>query len=252
MSQGEDLDAIQAFFLLQKSKAKTPEAIAIANSFLIWYEGLSWYAKSLESDTIKEAEARRDQFNRANATTPVELAQVETVIATGLKTDQMSGKAPMPAAPPQKLPVLQTGSKLTVYVKKAQDLMGMKNLAGGYGTFGPLTTTTTKAQQKKAGLKQTGIIDDATWRSLGITTIDQLNPPAPGFAQPPPIPVAAPPKPVTVAKVPVAAPKPAITVALAKAKMAGLGAGLPTWMQWILGLGIGIAAVVGYKKSQER
>lgn len=253
MSQGEDLDAIHDFFTSALPTAKTPEAIAMANSFLIWYDGLSWYDKSIAGATIDEAKARRDAFNRSNAVTPAEKAQVEDVIAHGMKTSDMEGTTkPKPVVVPQKLPMLASGSKQTVYVKKLQDLLGMKNLAGGYGTYGPLTTTNVKGQQKKSGLKQTGSVDDATWKSLGITMLDQLMTPAPGFVQAPPGPAIVA---TTFAKPPakpVVAPKSGMTVALAQAKLAGLGTGMPTWLQWIVGLGLGIAAIVGVKHAQEK
>lgn len=252
MSQGEDLDAIQAFFTSALPSAKTPEAIALGNSFLIWYDGLGFWDKSMSSGTLDEAKARRDAFNRANAVTPVEKAQVEDVIAHGMKTSDMEGTTkPKAVVVPQKLPMLASGSKQTVYVKKLQDLLGMKNLAGGYGTYGPLTTTNVKGQQKKSGLKQTGSVDDATWKSLGITSLDQLMIPAPGFVQAPPGPAITASTFKPTAK-PVVAPKSGMTVALAQAKLAGLGTGMPTWLQWIVGLGLGVAAIVGVKHAQEK
>lgn len=62
-------------------------------------------------------------------------------------------------------PVLQRGDTGTA-VLFFQELMGMTNLAGGAGQFGPRTEQAALAYQRSRGLKEDGVVGLATWTAL--------------------------------------------------------------------------------------
>ena len=99
-------DAIQAYFVA--TAAVTAEAQRIKDDFLRWYDELTWIGKGLQSN-FDLARNQRNRFNLANATTPEETQQVQTVITTGLSAEELSGGTdrrltngmlPGPVAPP--------------------------------------------------------------------------------------------------------------------------------------------------------
>jgi hypothetical protein len=98
--------AIAQYFA--QTNAVTPEAVKIKNDFTIWYNGLTWVGKGLQSN-YDLARNQRNQFDLANATTPEEKANVQNVIQTGLSTEQLQGETdrrldngmlPGPVTPP--------------------------------------------------------------------------------------------------------------------------------------------------------
>lgn len=73
------VDAIKQYFI--ETVAKTPESQRIKQDFFTWYDGL-WVIGSDED--YKRATNFRNDFNRANATTPQQTQQVNQVIQTAV------------------------------------------------------------------------------------------------------------------------------------------------------------------------
>ncbi len=86
----DNLEAIVSFF--NRSEPVTDSARKIKDAFANWYGNLGWYDKHMDTENaVNHAMNSRDEFNRANATTAAEREQVERVIKTGLKTEQVLG-----------------------------------------------------------------------------------------------------------------------------------------------------------------
>jgi spore germination protein YaaH/peptidoglycan hydrolase-like protein with peptidoglycan-binding domain len=87
------------------------------------------------------------------------------VVVTGLVIPQ-----PATFAPAAVLPSLKNGDT-GVAVRKLQNLLRVKPATGG---FYKLTEAAVKKAQLKAGLTDTGIVDESTWAALGIKTEKQF------------------------------------------------------------------------------
>lgn len=149
--QIDDLNAINTFF--RSANAITPAAFNIAFNWKPWFDGLSWFQKNTDSATLKEAQSRRDQFNKANIAKPKVVQD-----ATGKTTT-------MPAA--QKL-TIKEGSR-GANVVEWQQLIG---ISPADGIFGPNTTKLSKAWQARNGLTADGIIGPASWgKALSSGTV---------------------------------------------------------------------------------
>jgi hypothetical protein len=73
------VDAIYQYFI--ETVAKTPDAQSLKREFFAWYDGL-WVVGSDED--YKRATNFRNDFNRANASTPQQAQQVNQVIQTAV------------------------------------------------------------------------------------------------------------------------------------------------------------------------
>ncbi len=102
----DNLDAIRAYFSI--TEVKTPEAQKIKNAFVTWYDGL-WFYEKYTLSTLDLARNQRNRFNLANAMTPEEKQVVQTVLTTGMTSEQTQGQPdrrdetgmlPGPVAPP--------------------------------------------------------------------------------------------------------------------------------------------------------
>jgi len=129
----ENIDAIRAYF--DQTSVKTAEAQKIKDAFVAWYDGLTWFGKGLNSN-YDLARNQRNRFNLANATSAEEKQVVETVITTGLSTEQVQGQPdrrdetgmlPGPVAPPPP-PLIPTP-----YLVGGAILGGLALLAFAYG-----------------------------------------------------------------------------------------------------------------------
>lgn len=99
--------------------------------------------------------------------TPEELAQ------------GIAGLAPTPVpdiqpATVHSFPVLQRGDTGTA-VLFFQELMGMTNLGGGAGQFGPRTEQAAVAYQRSRGLEADGVVGLATWTAL-LSAAPEIQP----------------------------------------------------------------------------
>jgi peptidoglycan hydrolase-like protein with peptidoglycan-binding domain len=169
MSQSQDMDAINAFFLT--APAKTPDATAKKTAWPLWFNSLGMYDKYFNSDTLDEARSRRNAFNLANVTTPHEQELAVRVMTqsvdvkgpvdpkTGAVGSQIKKQAEAPAKA-QGYPIIQQGATGDAVVKW-QTFLGIK----GDGKFGPGTKTATIAWQKSHALKPDGVVGPATWAS---------------------------------------------------------------------------------------
>lgn len=89
--QADDIDAINVYIM--QTQAVTPEATKLKDSWIKWFNDLSWYSKDLSLDTYDEARNRRNAFNIANAPTAVAKAQVKAVVKGGLTSEESAGRA---------------------------------------------------------------------------------------------------------------------------------------------------------------
>ena len=78
---------------IMETEAKTPLARKLKDDWIEWYEDLSYYERNMDWDTWDEARNRRNEFWEANATTPEELEQVQTVIREGMTSEEYAGEA---------------------------------------------------------------------------------------------------------------------------------------------------------------
>lgn len=239
--QAENLKAIDEYF--KKTVAITPKAANIQTDWLTWYPKLGWAALNLESKTYDEARARRNLFNLSNVTSPAEKAKVESVLAYGITSEDLSGKSKSEVAAAKERiatiqkkletqgsthPTIKQGSKGDA-VKEWQGIIGAK----ADGNFGPGTHTATVAWQKGHGLTGDGVVGSKTWAAaLGVKTpetakIDAAVAALPPVFNPPPKPARPPmvaPKPTAAAISAAAAagPKPATVVASAGGPVTGV------------------------------
>jgi hypothetical protein len=90
----DDLEAIVRY--MSDTPANTPAAALVKDRFSKWYPDVSWYDKHFDTqNVVNHAKNERTDFNRANAVTEEEKANVERVIQTGLRTEQLiPGMAP--------------------------------------------------------------------------------------------------------------------------------------------------------------
>ncbi len=128
-----NIDAIRAYF--DQTPVQTPQAQSIKDAFVIWYDGLTWFGKGLNSN-YDLARNQRNNFNLANAVTPAEKQVVQSVISTGMSTEQLQGQAdrrdesgmlPGPVTPPAP-PLIPTP-----YLVGGAILGGLALVAWAYG-----------------------------------------------------------------------------------------------------------------------
>jgi hypothetical protein len=82
----EDMEALNRFFY--DTPALTPEATKIKDSWIPWFDNLGFWEKNT-TEVYDEARNRLHAFERANAITTEEKEQVESVITTGITTEEM-------------------------------------------------------------------------------------------------------------------------------------------------------------------
>lgn len=89
MSQSEDMEAIHRYIV--NSPLNTKQAERLHDDWLGWYEGLTWWEKSMDTDTYDKARNRRNEFNRANAVTVAAKQAADEVKTRGLTTEELAG-----------------------------------------------------------------------------------------------------------------------------------------------------------------
>lgn len=93
MSAAEDVEAINDYMHDPANGPRTKEAEAALNAWVKWYEdtrpsALGWWS----SADYDHARNLRNEYNRKNAVTSAQKAQVEQVIKTGQSTEQAQGE----------------------------------------------------------------------------------------------------------------------------------------------------------------
>lgn len=88
--QTDDLDAINEYMM--KTKIKTKKAEALQVEWIKWFEPLSWYERTLDTDTFDVARNRRNAFNLANATSTKAKEQIREVIKNGTSGEEARGE----------------------------------------------------------------------------------------------------------------------------------------------------------------
>ena len=166
MSQSEDMTAIYDY--INRTKPVTPEATRMRTSFLAWYNALSWYSKSLDSNTYNDARAKRAAFNRANKTPeiPGGLTTEQMQMNPGPKTDQIIEQ--QRTAERQQAVAVQAadGVRKTIRRGSRGDDVGIwQNILNIVPDkiFGAGTESRTKAWQSAHGLTADGIVGPKTW-----------------------------------------------------------------------------------------
>ncbi len=184
MSQAEDMDAINSFFI--NAKAVTPEATMVKGAWSPWFSSLGMYDKYWNSDVYNEARSRRNQFNLANTKTEAEKAKVVEVMTTGMTTEEMVGK-PKPKIDPKTgtvgataikkmekslaqattYPTIRQGNKAAAGTTLGDAIITWQKFLGlkPDGNFGPGTQTATVAWQKSHALTTDGVVGAKTWAS---------------------------------------------------------------------------------------
>jgi hypothetical protein len=90
--QDANADMIAINRYISDTVAITPEAVKLKDSWIIWWNGLTWYQKNIASETFDEARNRRNAFFVANAPTEKEKDAVKQVIETGGTEEESEGK----------------------------------------------------------------------------------------------------------------------------------------------------------------
>jgi hypothetical protein len=87
----DNLRAINDFFHRPENAPKTAAAKKVFNQWVEWWEANkdNWFNGQAEFDHARNL---RNDYNRANATTPSEKAAVEQVIRTGVSIEQAQGE----------------------------------------------------------------------------------------------------------------------------------------------------------------
>lgn len=87
-TDNQDMDAINKAIAVTPST--NPQATALKDSWIRWWDNLSWYERNIDTPTYDEARNRRNAFFLANA--PQEQKEaVEHVIQSGMTTEEQEG-----------------------------------------------------------------------------------------------------------------------------------------------------------------
>jgi hypothetical protein len=89
ITSNEDMAAINQY--ISDTVALTPEAVKIKDSWIHWWDDMSWYDKNISTEGYDEARNRMHAFWLANALTKEEEEQVKHVMTTGQTTEEMEG-----------------------------------------------------------------------------------------------------------------------------------------------------------------
>lgn len=238
MSQAEDMSAIQRS--IAATSPKTDDARVLKAEFIKWYDGLSFWDRTITSSSLVDAKKRRDAFLVSNATTPAEIAAVRAVQKKApiiTKTESGTVQVNQETLPPS----IKRGAKNDPEaVKKWQRLLGIED----DGRFGPDTEKKSKAWQASHGLTADGKIGPKTWTvALGLK-----GTPIPAKGSSSASSTSAKPSSGTAASTSTSA-KPASKLAQAKEKFQDETANVPLWGKIVgtvlilFGIGAGVKAV---------
>lgn len=144
--QIDEMNALNVY--MRSANPKTPAALKEQLQWKPWFDKLSWFSKTADSNTLKEASRRKQAFIKANMPPPGKVVNAK-------------GKE-MAMAAPTRLTV-KKGSPKSQNVVDLQNILGLKPADG---IFGNNTYNAVIAFQKKNGLKADGIVGPATWEKL--------------------------------------------------------------------------------------
>lgn len=265
--QSDDMQAIRDY--ISATPPQTPDATAFRTQFLAWYDGLSFYDRTLNSDSLADAQAKRDAFNQANAVTQAAKDAVANVQATAADVKRPAPQTPakaqaMPDVPTGTHRVLKKGMVGGDDIAQMQAIVGAKSDAPNPPNFGPQTESKVKLWQATHGLPATGIFDEKSWTiALGKASLAAGNSPAVAAASVNQAlgraPVAPSPAAMRTAQGGPAAPKgasaPPVGAKAVEQKVTSKVESLPLWgkiVGAVLGTGAAVGAVVGIKKHLDR
>jgi peptidoglycan hydrolase-like protein with peptidoglycan-binding domain len=176
MSQIEDVEAIHGYLLNQPTKTKNAETVRVQT--LEWYERGGFWDRNMSTDWYNDLRTRRNQFNLANAVSPAEKAKIEQVLATGITTEEMQGKA-RPAINVKTGVVGKPASNLSAGGQPTLTRVLKKGLSGNdvkvwqsflsltppTGYFDALTDSKTRKFQSSKKLTADGAVGKNTWNA---------------------------------------------------------------------------------------
>jgi len=172
MSQSDDMAAINNTIV--NTPTKTNKAFDLQTQWKAWYEGLGWWDRTADDDTLAIARRKRDDFYEANGKqvpSPIRTGTPAAVVAKRLNVDP-NPVVRAPTAPATKRPTLRRGSTGQA-VKEWQKRMGLDS----DGNFGSGTVAATKAFQTAHGLDSDGVVGPGTW--MAAYTTDKSPAPIP-------------------------------------------------------------------------
>lgn len=144
--QVDDMNALNHY--MRSVNPRTPKAFKLQLEWRPWFENLSWFAKTSDSNTLKEATRRRDAFDKANTPPPGKVVNEK-------------GKELVMAAPTRL--TIRKGSPKSQNVVDLQNILGLKPADGIFGTN---THNAVVDFQRKNGLSADGVVGPATWEKL--------------------------------------------------------------------------------------
>lgn len=95
-TDNQDMSAINQ--LIANTEPTNDKARALKDSWIAWWDGLSWLDKNVGTSAYDEARNRRNVFLLANAPAD-QVAQVKQVQATGGTTEELEGGSNIPGKP---------------------------------------------------------------------------------------------------------------------------------------------------------
>lgn len=160
--QIDDMKAIDQFF--RQSRPINSNALSISMAWRTWYDDLSTYAKTFDSDVLAQARAKRDAYNRANVTPKTAAAQTAAA-SKAVMSDLPSSSSK--ALKPGTRPTIKKGSPKSPAVIEWQQFLGVT----ADGIFGSGTEAATKAFQSRNGLAADGVVGPNTWgKAIGVSS----------------------------------------------------------------------------------
>lgn len=89
--QADDLDALNKY--VTGTPIRTPQAQALRDQWIAWFDGLSYSQRSFDRPTYDTARNKKLDFNLANATSEAERAEIRKIASEGLSSEEMQGEA---------------------------------------------------------------------------------------------------------------------------------------------------------------
>lgn len=88
--QADDLDAINRY--IADSKPRTPAAVTLRDSWIKWFDSLSWGDRYFDRATLDKARNRRLEWDLANALSDAERATILERAKTGISVEEAQGE----------------------------------------------------------------------------------------------------------------------------------------------------------------
>lgn len=244
MSQSEDIEAINNYFISQKSKLANSIAATKAAEWDSWYKNLSWWDKNWTSSAYDTARKMRDSFNAAQGYPDLK-AQGYDALTTEQVSQTDTEFTRMPSV--QYVEPTKQPGQIHATIKQGDsgpDVVAWQKIikVTADGKFGPATDKATRTWQQQHGITPDGIVGQQTWSVATGTAVEVV----PAGMVPPP---ASLPKVVPTTTTAV---KPIVEKApVMQAGMFDTLANLSLPVKGALALGI-VAAGAAYNESQKK